>query len=59
MPKKKNVVRRAWTKADMRLLKSMAKEKRDATKIAKALNRTVGAIRAMAVKRRISLSTRA
>jgi len=59
MPKKKNVVRRAWTKADMQLLKSMAKEKRGATKIAKALNRTVGAIRAMAVKRRVSLSTRA
>jgi len=58
MPKKKNVVRRAWTKADMRLLQSMAKEKRGATKIAKALNRTV-AIRAMAVKRRVSLSTRA
>ena len=59
MLKKKNVGRRAWTKADMRLLKSMAKEKRGATKIAKALNRTVGAIRAMAVKRRVSLSTRA
>jgi hypothetical protein len=56
--KKKKVVRRAWTKEDLRTLKTMAKEQRGAAKIAKALKRTVGATRAMAVKRRVSLSTR-
>ena len=58
MPKKKEVVRGAWTKDDLRALKTMAKEKRGATKIAKALKRTVAATRAMAVKRAVSLSTR-
>jgi len=55
---KKEQVRRAWSKDDLRTLKAMAKEKRGATKIAKALKRTVAATRAMAVKRRVSLSTR-
>ncbi|MGB6397813.1 MAG: hypothetical protein WBF73_19330 [Bradyrhizobium sp.] len=54
----KKVVRRAWTKDEFRLLKSMAREKRGVKKIAKALKRTVGATHAMAVKRRVSLSTR-
>jgi hypothetical protein len=58
MPKDKKPVRRPWTKEDLRTLKTMAKEKRGATKIAKALKRTVGATRAMAVKRRLSLSAR-
>jgi hypothetical protein len=58
MPKKKKVVRRVWSKEDLRTLKTMAKEKRGATKIAKALKRSVSATRAMAVKRRVSLSTR-
>ena len=58
MPKKKKVVRRVWSKEDLRTLKAMAKEKRGATKIARALKRTVSATRAMAVKRRVSLSTR-
>jgi hypothetical protein len=58
MPKEKKPVRRPWTKEDLRTLKTMAKEKRGATKIAKALKRTVGAARAMAVKRRLSLSAR-
>ena len=58
MPKKKEVIRRAWTKDDLRTLKAMAKEKRGAAKIAKALKRTVGATRAMAVKHRVSLSTK-
>jgi len=55
---KKKQVRRAWSKDDLRALKTMAKERRGATKIAKALKRTVAATRAMAVKRRVSLSTR-
>ncbi|MFY9956278.1 hypothetical protein [Bradyrhizobium sp.] len=54
----KKVVRRAWTKDEFRLLRSMAREKRGVKKIAKALKRTVGATHAMAVKRRVSLSTR-
>jgi hypothetical protein len=58
MAKKKKVVRRPWTKDDLRLLKSMAKDKLGAKKIAKALKRTPGATSVMAVKRGISLSTR-
>jgi hypothetical protein len=54
---RKKQARRAWSKEDLRTLKTMAKEKRGAAKIAKALKRTVGATRAMAVKRRVSLST--
>jgi len=56
--KKKKVVRRTWSKDDFRMLKAMAKDKKGANKIAKALKRTVGATRAMAVKRGVSLSTR-
>lgn len=52
------MVLRRWTKDDVRLLKSMAKDKKSANKIAKALKRTVFATRAMAVKRGLSLSTR-
>jgi hypothetical protein len=37
MAKKKKVVRRAWTKDDLRTLKSMAKDKQGVKKIAKAL----------------------
>jgi hypothetical protein len=55
---KQKQVRRPWTKEDLRTLKTMAKEKRGAAKIAKALKRTVGATRTMAVKRGVSLSTR-
>jgi hypothetical protein len=56
--RKKKVVLRRWTKDDVRLLKSMAKDKKGANKIAKALKRTVYATHAMAVKRGVSLSTR-
>jgi hypothetical protein len=58
LAKKKKVVRRAWTKEDLRTLKAMAKDKRGATKIAKALKRTVGATSVMAAKRGVSLSMR-
>jgi hypothetical protein len=58
MAKTKNVVRRAWTKDDLRLLKSMAKDKQGVKKIAKALKRTPGATTVMAAKRGISLSTK-
>jgi len=55
MAKMKKAVRR-WSKEDHRMLKTMAKDKKGANKIAKALKRTVGATRAMAVKRGLSLS---
>jgi hypothetical protein len=57
MAKKKKVIRRAWTKDDLRLLK-LAKDKQGVKKIAKALKRTIGATSVMAAKRGISLSTR-
>jgi hypothetical protein len=43
--KRKKLVRRPrpWTKDDLRLLKSMAREKKGVKKIAKALKRTAGA----------------
>jgi hypothetical protein len=56
--KKKKVVRRAWTKDDLRTLKSMAKDKQGVKKIAKALKRTPGATTVMAAKRSVSLSMR-
>jgi hypothetical protein len=58
MAKKKKVVRRAWTKDDLRLSKSMARDKQGVTRIAKALKRSPGATSVMAAKRGVSLSTR-
>jgi len=55
---KKKKVRRAWSKKDVRSLKTMAKAKAGVTKIAKALKRSPGATRVMAAKRGVSLSTR-
>jgi hypothetical protein len=57
MAKKKKVVLRRWTKDDLRLLKSLARDKKGVAKIAKALKRSPAAIRVMAAKRGISLST--
>jgi hypothetical protein len=56
MVKKKKVVRLSWTKDDLRTLKSMAKAKAGAKKIAKALKRSPGAITVKAGKLGISLS---
>jgi hypothetical protein len=58
LAKKKKVVRRAWTKEDVRTLKLMAKDKNGVKKIAKALKRTPGATTTMAAKRGVSLSTK-
>ena len=58
MAKKRKVVRRAWSKEDVRTLKTMAREKKGVKKIAKALKRTIGATSVMAAKREISLSMR-
>jgi hypothetical protein len=59
LAKKKKVIRRAWTKEDLRTLKTMAKVKAGVAKIAKALKRTPGAVSVQAVKHGISLSMRA
>jgi hypothetical protein len=56
MAKKKKVGRRAWTKADLRTLKSMAKDKQGVKKIAKALKRTPGATAVKAQKLGVSLA---
>jgi hypothetical protein len=58
MAKAEKVVRRAWTKDDVRTMKTMAKAKSGVAKIAKALKRTPGATTVMAAKLGISLSMR-
>jgi hypothetical protein len=59
MAKAKRVVRRAWTKDDVRTMKTMAKAKSGVAKIAKALKRTPGATTVMAAKLGVSLSRHA
>ncbi len=51
--------RREWTKNDVKELKTMAKNKTPAPKIAKALKRTVGATRQKALALGVSLNSRA
>ena len=58
MPKKKKVVSRAWSKEDVRTLKTMAKSKAGVNKISKALKRTKFATMAKASLLRVSLDTR-
>jgi hypothetical protein len=58
LAKKKKIVRRAWSKDDVLTLKTMAKDKKGVTKIAKALKRSLGATSVMAAKRGVSLSMR-
>jgi hypothetical protein len=58
MAKKKKVVRRPWSKEDVRTLKTMARDKQGVARIAKALKRTPGATSVMAAKRGVSLDTR-
>jgi hypothetical protein len=55
----KKVKRREWTKGDVRDLKTMAKKKTPAPKIARALKRTVGATRQKALALGVSLNSRA
>ena len=57
--KAKKIVRREWTKDDVRTLKTMAKARAGVTKISKSLKRTAGATSVMAAKLGVSLSTRA
>ena len=56
--KTKIIVRRAWTKDDVRQMKTMAKAKAGTKKIARALKRTPGATTVMAAKLGVSLSMR-
>jgi hypothetical protein len=51
--------RRAWTAADLRTLKSMAKKKSLAGSIAKSLKRSEGATRQKAFSIGLSLDSRA
>ena len=56
---KKTTKRRGWTAENVRTLKSLAKKKTPAPKIAKALKRTVGATRQKAFSLGMSLDSRA
>jgi hypothetical protein len=58
LAKRKKTVHRVWSKDDVRTLKTMAREKKGVTKIAKALKRSPGATTVMAAKRGVSLSMR-
>jgi hypothetical protein len=56
---KKNSKRREWTKTDIRELKTLARGKTPAGKIARALKRTEGATRQKAFSLGVSLNSRA
>jgi hypothetical protein len=55
---KKSVRRRGWTKDDVRELKTLARQKTSAAKIARALKRTEGATRQKAFSLGISMDSR-
>ncbi|MGY4427568.1 MULTISPECIES: hypothetical protein [Bradyrhizobium] len=55
MPKKKQVVRREWTKNDIKELKAHSKARTPVAKISKATKRTVGALRQKALNLGIGL----
>ena len=57
--KKGSKKRRAWTSVQIRELKSLAKKKTPARKIAKSLKRTEGATRQKAFSLGVSLDSRA
>jgi hypothetical protein len=50
--------RRAWSKEDVRVLKTLARQKTPASKIARTLKRTEGATRQRASSLGVSLETR-
>jgi len=56
--KSKATIRRAWSKDDVKQLKTMAKSKAGVTKISKALKRTPGATMMRASLLGVSLDTR-
>ena len=55
---KKASKRREWTKQDVQELKTLARQKTPAAKIAKSLKRTVGATRQKAFSMGVSLDSR-
>ncbi|MCK1519511.1 MULTISPECIES: hypothetical protein [Bradyrhizobium] len=55
LPKKKQVVRREWTKNDIKELKAHSKARTPVAKISKATKRTVGALRQKALNLGIGL----
>ena len=55
----KKPAKRAWTKDDVRTLKTLAREKTKTTAIARKLKRTEGATRQQAHKLGVSLGSRA
>jgi hypothetical protein len=55
---KKRVVRREWTKEDMRELKAHSRSKTPVAKISKLMKRTIGALRQKAMVLGISLGHR-
>jgi len=55
---KKASKRRAWTPTHVRTLKTLARKKTQAARIAKALNRTEGATRQKALSLGVSLDSR-
>jgi hypothetical protein len=57
LAQKRKIVRREWTKDDLKTLKLLAKQKTGVTKIAKQLKRTPGATAAKAFVLGVSLST--
>jgi hypothetical protein len=54
----RKLVKREWTSAEMRELKSLAKNKTGVAKISKALKRTIAATKMKASKLGVSLVTR-
>ena len=54
----KNAKRREWTKTDIRELKTLARQKTPAGKIARSLKRTEGATRQKAFSLGLSLDSR-
>jgi hypothetical protein len=56
---KKATKRRTWTAEQVRTLKTMARQKAGAARIAKALKRTEGATRQKALSLGLSLDSRA
>jgi len=53
--KTKKVLRRAWTKADVKELKSHSKARTPIVKVSKQMKRTIGALRAKATQLGIGL----
>jgi hypothetical protein len=54
----KKALKRAWTPAEIKMLKSLAKKKTHAGRIAKTLKRTEGATRQKAFSMGLSLDSR-